>query len=86
MIKTILAIIGVLAIFAWFIKTGARVAFRIEYGNGKIIWESRNIKGLFSEERNRVQGSSEDEPYNWASEYSDFWDVFQKGMNALKSN
>ena len=29
---------------------------------------------------------SEDEPYNWASEYSDFWDVFQKGMNALKSN
>lgn len=29
---------------------------------------------------------SENEPYNWASEYSDFWDVFQKGMNALKSN
>lgn len=29
---------------------------------------------------------SEDEPYNWASEYSDFWDAFQKGMNALKSN
>ena len=28
---------------------------------------------------------SENEPYNWASEYSDFWDVFQKGMNALKS-
>ena len=29
---------------------------------------------------------SEDEPYNWNSEYSEFWDVFQKGMNALKSN
>lgn len=29
---------------------------------------------------------SEDDPFNWASEYSDFWDVFQKGMNALKSN
>lgn len=66
MIKTILAIIGALAIFAWFIKTGARVAFRIEYGNGKIIWESRNIKGFFSEECNRVQGSSEE----WAK-YSD---------------
>lgn len=29
---------------------------------------------------------SEDDPFDWASEYSDFWDVFQKGMNALKSN
>ena len=29
---------------------------------------------------------SEDDPCDWASEYSDFWDVFQKGMNALKSN
>ena len=29
---------------------------------------------------------SEDEPYNWNSEYSDFWEVFQKGMDALKSN
>lgn len=29
---------------------------------------------------------SEDEPYNWNSEYSEFWEVFQKGMNALKSN
>ena len=28
----------------------------------------------------------EDEPYNWNSEYSEFWEVFQKGMNALKSN
>ena len=28
---------------------------------------------------------SEDDPFNWVSEYSDFWDVFQKGMNALKS-
>ena len=29
---------------------------------------------------------SEDEPYNWNSEYSEFWEVFQKGMGALKSN
>ena len=29
---------------------------------------------------------SKDEPYNWASEYSEFWEVFQKGMDALKSN
>lgn len=29
---------------------------------------------------------SEDEPYNWASEYSEFWEAFQKGMDALKSN
>ena len=29
---------------------------------------------------------SEDEPYNWNSEYSEFWEVFQKGMDALKSN
>ena len=29
---------------------------------------------------------SEDEPYNWSSEYSEFWEVFQKGMDALKSN
>ena len=29
---------------------------------------------------------SEDEPYNWASEYSEFWETFQKGMDALKSN
>lgn len=29
---------------------------------------------------------SENEPYNWASEYSEFWEVFQKGMDALKSN
>ena len=26
---------------------------------------------------------SEDEPYNWNSEYSDFWEVFQKGMDAI---
>ena len=26
---------------------------------------------------------SEDEPYNWASEYSEFWEVFQKGMQAI---
>ena len=29
---------------------------------------------------------SENEPYNWNSEYSEFWEVFQKGMDALKSN
>jgi hypothetical protein len=27
---------------------------------------------------------SKDEPYNWASEYSDFWDTFEAGMKALK--
>lgn len=26
---------------------------------------------------------SEDEPYNWASEYSEFWEAFQKGMEAI---
>ena len=29
---------------------------------------------------------SENEPYNWASEYSEFWETFQKCTNALKSN
>ena len=24
-----------------------------------------------------------DEPYNWSSEYSEFWEVFQKGMIAI---
>ena len=28
---------------------------------------------------------SENEPYNWNSEYSEFWEVFQKGMEALTS-
>lgn len=27
---------------------------------------------------------SENEPYNWSSEYSDFWDHFEAGMKALK--
>ncbi len=27
---------------------------------------------------------SKDEPYNWASEYSEFWDAFEAGMKALK--
>jgi hypothetical protein len=27
---------------------------------------------------------SMDEPYNWASEYSDFWDTFEKANEALK--
>lgn len=26
---------------------------------------------------------SEDEPYNWNLEYSEFWEVFQKGMKAI---
>ena len=26
---------------------------------------------------------SEDEPYNWNSEYSEFWEVFEKGMEAI---
>ncbi len=26
---------------------------------------------------------SKDEPYNWNSEYSEFWEVFQKGMEAI---
>ena len=26
---------------------------------------------------------SKDEPYNWNSEYSEFWEVFQKGMKAI---
>lgn len=29
---------------------------------------------------------SENEPYNWASEYSEFWETFQKCTDALKSN
>ena len=29
---------------------------------------------------------SEDEPYNWNSEYSEFWEGCQKGMDGLKSN
>lgn len=37
-------------------------------------------------EATRYYALSEDEPYNWNSEYSEFWEVFQKGMNALKSN
>lgn len=28
---------------------------------------------------------SKDEPYNWNSEYSEFWEVFQKGIEALTS-
>lgn len=28
---------------------------------------------------------SENEPYNWNSEYSEFWEVFQKGMEAMAS-
>lgn len=27
---------------------------------------------------------SKDEPYNWASEYSEFWDAFEAGNKALK--
>lgn len=28
---------------------------------------------------------SEDEPYNWASEFSEFWDCFEKAQRALKN-
>ena len=37
-------------------------------------------------EATRYYALSKDDPFDWASEYSDFWDAFQKGMNALKSN
>lgn len=65
MIKTILAIIGVLTIFVWFIKVVARMVLRIEHendftyyqiiDNGKIIWESGYVKEFTSEESNAFQ-------------------------------
>ena len=65
MIKTILAIIGALAIFAWFIKTIARMVLRIEHENdltyyqiienGEIIWDSGKVKEFTSEEHNAFQ-------------------------------
>lgn len=65
MIKTILAIIGALAIFAWFIKTIARMVLRIEHENdltyyqiienGEVIWESGKVKEFTSEEHNAFQ-------------------------------
>ena len=29
---------------------------------------------------------SEDEPYNWASEFSEFWDCYEKAQNAIKKS
>lgn len=65
MIKTILAIIGALAIFAWFIKTIARMVLRIEHENdltyyqiienGEVIWDSGKVKEFTSEEHNAFQ-------------------------------
>lgn len=65
MIKTILAIIGALAIFAWFIKTIARMVLCIEYENdltyyqiienGEVIWDSGKVKEFTSEEHNAFQ-------------------------------
>lgn len=66
MIKTILAIIGVLAIFAWFIKIIARLVLRMEHEddltyyqiigeNEEVIWESGNVKEFTSEEHNAFQ-------------------------------
>lgn len=65
MIKTILAIIGVLSIFAWFVKAIARLVLRMEHENdltyyqiienGEVIWESGNVKEFTSEEVNAFQ-------------------------------
>lgn len=65
MIKTILAIIGALAIFAWIIKIITRAALRIEHENdltyyqiienGEIIWDSGKVKEFTSEEHNAFQ-------------------------------
>jgi hypothetical protein len=29
---------------------------------------------------------SEDEPYNWASEFSEFWDCYERAKNAIKKS
>lgn len=65
MIKTILAVIGVLAIFAWFLKTIARMVLHMEHEddlvyyqiieNGEVIWESGKVKEFTSEEHNAFQ-------------------------------
>ena len=65
MIKTILAIIGILAIFVEFLKLIARLVLRMEHENdvvyyqiienGNVIWESGNVKEFTSEEHNAFQ-------------------------------
>lgn len=65
MIKTILAIIGILAIFVEFLKIIARLVLRMEHENdvvyyqiienGDVIWESGNVKEFTSEEHNAFQ-------------------------------
>lgn len=65
MIKTILAVIGVLAIFVFFLKTIARMVLHMEHEddlvyyqiieNGEVIWESGKVKEFTSEEHNAFQ-------------------------------
>lgn len=65
MIKTILAIIGILAIFVEFLKFIARLVLRMEHENdvvyyqiienGNVIWESGNVKEFTSEEHTAFQ-------------------------------
>lgn len=65
MIKTILAIIGVLDIFICFFKAVARIVLRMEHEddlvyyqiieNGNVIWESGNVKEFTFEEHNAFQ-------------------------------
>lgn len=66
MIKTILAIIGVLAVLAWFIKIIARLVLRLEHEddltyyqiigeNEEVIWESGFVKEFTSDEHNAFQ-------------------------------
>lgn len=65
MIKTIFAVIGILAIVAWFIKSIARAVLRMEhendltyyqiFENGTVIWESGFVKEFTSDEHNAFQ-------------------------------
>lgn len=65
MIKTILAIIGALTIFAWVLKIITREALRMEHendltyyqiiDNGEVIWDSGKVKEFTSEEHNAFQ-------------------------------
>ena len=65
MIKTILAIIGVLTICIWVLKITTIEALRIEHENdltyyqiienGEVIWDSGKVKEFTSEEHNAFQ-------------------------------
>ena len=65
MIRTIFAIIGILAVIIWFIKIIARAVLRMEhesdltyyqiFENGTLIWESGFVKEFTSEETNAFQ-------------------------------